>query len=75
MTGARWCLQLSFPQCVLPGCATHVDDYGDVCAGCVASFGPMLRTTDKPAMTAEEVADRDGQVHAAYAAQREAARG
>lgn len=56
-----------FPDCVLPGCRTPVTHVGEPCDGCQAAFGDQLRETDGPAMTAEQIADRDRAVETAYA--------
>lgn len=55
-----------FPSCVLPGCTTPVVHVGEPCDRCLDAFGPMLRPTDQPALTAEQIAHRDAQVHNAY---------
>lgn len=59
-----------FPDCVIPGCPNPVTAVGDACGDCVAAFGPMLRPG--PRLTADEIAERDRGVRAAYALQLEA---
>jgi hypothetical protein len=58
-----------FPECALPGCRNPVDDVGHPCGECLAAFGHRLRPGQP--LTAEQVAERDAGVKAAYAAQRE----
>lgn len=60
-----------FATCVLPGCDHPVPTVGEPCDGCVAAFGPMLRTADRPAITAAQITERDAAVAAAYRRQRE----
>lgn len=62
-----------FTTCALPGCPVPVVTPGDVCDGCLAAFGPMLRPADSdtdPDVIAAELAARDAYVRAAYAGQR-----
>lgn len=56
--------------CVIPGCAGLVEHIGETCAECVQLFGDMLRPTDRPPLTAEQIHDRDAYVARAYYAQR-----
>lgn len=58
-----------FPGCVLPGCNDPVAEVGEVCAACRNAFGPLLRPTGGPAMTAAEINARDSEVAAQYHAQ------
>lgn len=58
------------PTCLLPGCVNTVEQAGDVCAECRDAFGPRLRETDRPGMTAEEIARRDAEVREVYARRR-----
>jgi hypothetical protein len=51
-----------FPFCPVPGCSALVEDPREVCAGCVAAFGPYLRpgSADPTAAEfAEAIAERD----------------
>lgn len=59
-----------FPSCVLPGCTTPVAHVGEPCGRCLDAFGDMLQPTDQPALTAEQIAERDSTVHNAYQVQR-----
>lgn len=54
-----------FATCVLPGCGNVVSETGDACGTCVAAFDWMLTGTPSR-MTAEEIAERDNAVRAAY---------
>jgi len=54
------------PSCVLPGCVNLVAAWGDACSECRAVFGPMLRETSGPPLTADEIAARDSDVRHAY---------
>ena len=62
--------QLSLPRCVLPGCKQSVGRWGEVCAECRDTFGPRLRETNGPGMTAEEITRRDAEVREVYARRR-----
>ncbi|MFD4294168.1 hypothetical protein ACFWQG_13205 [Rhodococcus sp. NPDC058532] len=55
-----------FVDCVLPGCASPVASVGEVCGGCRTAFGDQLRATGRPALTADEVAERDRSTRLAY---------
>ena len=62
------------PECVLPGCRLPTDTVGHPCGDCVAVFaaqpgGWALVAREGPALTAEQIADRDATVAAAYADQ------
>ena len=66
------------PDCVLPGCRNVVTEVGQPCDECVAIFaaepgGWRLVAVDGPALTEEQVAERDAAVAAAYIAQAEIA--
>lgn len=63
-----------FPPCVIPGCPNPVAAAGEPCGPCCTAFGPMLRQTDGPSLTAEDIAERDTYVRAAYALQCEVMR-
>ncbi|AVJ50273.1 hypothetical protein I5J36_gp57 [Mycobacterium phage Mendokysei] len=59
-----------FASCVLPGCQNLVAEVGGPCDDCLAAFGPMLvRNEGGRRMTAEQIAERDSYVSAAYALQ------
>lgn len=61
--------QLTLPSCVIPGCTTPVGETGDVCQGCRAAFGTMLRhDPDGERLTEEQIIERDEGVAALYAA-------
>lgn len=62
-------LALTFPTCVLPACASPVDEAGQACPGCVEAFGPWLRVVEGPVMTPEEINARDEAIRAAVRAQ------
>lgn len=62
-----------FPDCVLPGCRNPVEYIGEACGPCQYAFDDLLRPSDKPALTASEVDDRDRAVRIAYANRRPAA--
>ena len=53
--------------CVLPGCDTAVEVFGEVCDACREAVGPMLRRGGPP-VTEQQIADRDEQIRAAYRA-------
>ncbi|MFF0818405.1 hypothetical protein ACFYVR_25145 [Rhodococcus sp. NPDC003318] len=57
-----------FADCTLPGCPNPVAAAGQVCGACREAFGPMLQPARAEAMTAEEIAHRDGAVRDIYAA-------
>jgi len=62
MTGAVSTELVLFPFCPVPGCSALVEDPREVCAGCVAAFGPYLRpsSAETPAAEfAEAIAERD----------------
>ena len=50
------------PLCVLPSCGNHVERWGQPCQDCGTAFGPRLRPTCAPAMTREQIAERDRDV-------------
>ena len=56
------------PPCTIPGCKTPVAEWGEVCDGCVAAFGDMLRPGRVP-ITEYEIRERDAYVRAEYAQQ------
>ena len=57
--------QLTPPKCVLPGCATVVQDEGQPCDRCRVAFGDYLAVNPEGTpLTAAEVADRDHTVRA-----------
>lgn len=62
--------QLTFPACVLPGCPNPVANVGEPCGECSNLFGTYLHATDRPALTAEQIDERDSGVRRAYALQR-----
>lgn len=66
-----------FYDCPLPGCENPTDHPAQPCGECLAMFGPRLRPTGTE-VTAEqavaEYAERDAEVAAAYAMQRDIAR-
>ncbi len=58
-----------FPDCVLPGCRAPVEHSGDACPGCCTAFGEYLQAaTDRPALTAGQIEERDAHVRATYTA-------
>lgn len=58
-----------FPDCVLPGCRAPVAHSGDACPGCCTAFGEYLQVSaDRPALTADLIAERDAHVLATYTA-------
>ena len=59
-----------FPTCVLPGCRTPVVHTGEPCGRCLDAFGNLLRPIDGPALTAEQITDRDSSVRAQLWARR-----
>lgn len=59
------------PRCVIPGCTNPVGHSGDTCPDCLDDFGPYLRVTDAPALTRQQIADRDEGVKLALALQRQ----
>ncbi|KWX66829.1 hypothetical protein [Mycobacterium sp. NAZ190054] len=62
--------QLALPSCALPGCHTPVGAWGDVCDGCVAACGPLLRhNPGGHRITQAEIDARDRETAAAYAMQ------
>ncbi|NKS66379.1 hypothetical protein GS461_09835 [Rhodococcus hoagii] len=60
-------LDMLLPDCVLPGCRHPVTEVGQPCGGCLAAFGHMLQPTNRPALTADEIEERDRTVEQAYA--------
>lgn len=62
--------QLTFPDCVIPGCPAPVGLWGDVCGDCRVAFGGFLRLDGDP-LTQAQIEERDRGVRAAYAIQRE----
>lgn len=63
--------------CALPGCSQPVAGAGQVCEGCIQACGPYLahrepRPGITPEQIADELADRDRDTRAAYAAQADA---
>lgn len=57
------------PQCVIPGCTNPVGHWGYTCPGCLDDFGPYLRVTGAPALTRQQIADRDDGIKLALALQ------
>ncbi len=57
-----------FADCVLPACNHPVIEAGEVCPDCRLAFGDLLRETEQPALTAEQIATRDADTRDAYAA-------
>ena len=53
--------------CVIPGCDTLVEAFGEVCHACAEAFGPTLRRSGPP-VTEQQITDRDEQTRAAYRA-------
>lgn len=47
------------PDCVLPGCRQPVATIGEPCDGCRVAFGHMLQPTTRPALTSEQIHERD----------------
>ncbi|EGD23948.1 hypothetical protein A6F59_11005 [Prescottella equi] len=64
---ARTHLDVLLPDCVLPGCRQPVATVGEPCDGCRDAFGDMLQPTDRPLLTAHQIAERDRTVEHAYA--------
>ncbi|MFV8317070.1 hypothetical protein [Mycobacterium sp. 23] len=62
-----------FPDYVIPGCVNPVAAQGEPCGDCRTAFGPILRETDGPSLTAQDIAERDRYVRTAYALQCEVA--
>lgn len=59
-----------FPACVIPGCPNPVAAVGEPCGACRTAFGPTLRhTPGGRRLTADDIAERDRFVRAAYALQ------
>ena len=59
------------PVCVIPSCINEVPRWGATCDECLDDFGPYLRSTGAPALTQQQIADRDHGVHLALALQRQ----
>lgn len=59
------------PQCVLPSCGNYVECWGQPCQDCRTAFGPRLRPTSVPAMTREQIAERDRDVERVLALRRQ----
>lgn len=56
-------------ECVLPGCHTPMPTAGEPCPDCVTAFGSMLHRSEGPALTAEQIRERDDAAMAAVRAQ------
>lgn len=56
-----------FLDCVLPGCHSIVESIGEVCTTCRREFGDQLRPAGV-ALTEAQIATRDRDTRAAYAA-------
>lgn len=56
--------------CVIPGCTQPVTTIGEVCDGCRQAFGPFLRSTGRPPMTADQINARDDATMRALAGHR-----
>ncbi|WP_342314786.1 hypothetical protein LIX17_25445 (plasmid) [Mycobacterium avium subsp. hominissuis] len=59
------------PLCVIPGCINEVHRWGATCGECLDDFGPHLRSTGAPALTQQQIAERDSGVQLALALQRQ----
>lgn len=59
------------PVCVIPSCINEVPRWGATCGECLVDFGPYLRSTGAPALTQQQIADRDHGVHLALTLQRQ----
>lgn len=55
--------------CVIPGCATPVDQWGQPCQACLSAFGAWLRPSDDAPLRREEITARDAYVERAYVMQ------
>lgn len=51
--------QLTFPTCVIPGCALIVPNWGQPCEDCLTAFGPFLAPSKSEALTREQIQARD----------------
>ncbi|MDH6279498.1 hypothetical protein M2280_000707 [Prescottella agglutinans] len=60
-------VDLLLPDCVLPGCRRPVVEVGQPCDDCLTAAGSMLRPTNEPGLTADQIEARDRTVEAAYA--------
>jgi hypothetical protein len=59
------------PQCVIPNCGNGVECWGEPCQACRTAFGARLRPTAAPALTREQIAERDRDVDRALAQHRQ----
>lgn len=59
------------PLCVIPSCTNEVLRWGATCGGCLDDFGTYLRSTGAPALTQQQIAERDSGVRRALALQRQ----
>lgn len=66
-----------FATCALPGCSNPVSSWGEACPDCVSAFAGFLRPAgdDQPALTEQDLVDRDGDVAQARDCQRAIAAG
>ncbi|MDZ4269522.1 MAG: hypothetical protein U1D00_28225 [Mycobacterium sp.] len=60
------------PRCVLPNCRNGVERWGEPCQDCRTAFGARLRPTCAPALTREQIAERDRDVVRALALHQQA---
>lgn len=59
------------PQCVIPNCGNDVERWGQPCQDCRAAFGSRLRPCADPALTREQIDERDRDVDRALALHRQ----
>ncbi|MGJ6127347.1 hypothetical protein QN239_32730 [Mycolicibacterium sp. Y3] len=57
------------PVCVIPSCINEVHRWGATCGECLDDFGPYLRSTGAPALTQQQIVERDSGVRLALALQ------
>ena len=60
--------QQTFPVCALPGCAWLVTRWGEVCTDCQTAFGDYLTPGTGPAITEEQLRERDAGIRDIYTA-------
>ena len=54
-------------SCVLPGCPSPVQQWGQACGQCATELGDFLRPTAGPGLSREDISARDAGVRKAYA--------
>lgn len=59
------------PVCATPSCINEAHWWGATCGECLDDFGPYPRSTGAPALTQQQIAERDIGVHLALALQRQ----